>query len=298
MILFSERYKDKIDYGHGQAVDRICDDVTYEVKCKLSDVMQHFNQPITLHPHRYDDYEIKTDAFHQAIDDFNKKMGEEIVTTKMNVFDGYYNIFADTFTPHFFDIIELQYNKLKEDERPAFQQAIDEVFQDNDLPWVLHDGRMVKIDSCQFEMDLKNKALSLMKELKDAEPVFQSAYTELTDAAEALEKNDFQSAINNAEKSYESILKVIVGNDNGNAEMLINQYMKYVTIPETMTKEGFKGNVMKSLPFIRNNSGADHGAGSKTVVISKPMAKLAVNLACALDIYLIEEYKENYGESK
>ena len=288
MILFSERYKDKIDYGHGQAVDRICDDVTYEVKCKLSDVMHDFAEPQILHPNRYNNYEVTTDALEQARIIFDDKMGAPIA----------YNPINALFTPHMFDIIELQYNELTENERLAFQQAIDEVFQDNDLPWVLHDGRMVKIDSCQFEMDLKNKALSLMKELKDAEPVFQSAYTELTDAAEALEKNDFQSAINNAEKSYESILKVIVGNDNGNAEMLINQYMKYVTIPETMTKEGFKGNVMKSLPFIRNNSGADHGAGSKTVVISKPMAKLAVNLACALDTYLIEEYKDNYGESK
>jgi hypothetical protein len=47
---------------------------------------------------------------------------------------------------------------------------------------------------------------------------------------------------------------------------------------------------MMSLPYIRNNSGADHGAGEKVVVISKPMAKLAVNLAAALDTYLIEEY--------
>ena len=298
MILFSERYKDKIDYGHGQAVDRICDDVTYEVKCKLSDVLQHFDEPIVIHPHRYDNYEIRTDAFHEAIKNFNKIMGAEIITTKFNIFDDHYNPLSSSFTPYLFDIIELQYNELTENERLAFQQSIDEVFQDNDLPWVLHDGRMVKIDSCQFEMDLKNKALSLMKELKDAEPVFQSAYTELKQSVEALEKNDFQSAINNAGKSYESVLKVIVGNDKGNADALINQYMNYLTVPDTMTKEGFKGNVMKSLPFIRNNSGADHGAGSKTVVISKPMAKLAVNLACVLDTYLIEEYKVNYGENK
>lgn len=289
MILFSERYKDKIDYGYGQAVDRICDDVTYEVKCKLSNVMHDFAEPQILHPNRYNNYEVTTDALEQARIIFDDKMGAPIA----------YNPINALFTPHMFDIIELQYNELTENERLAFQQAIDEVFQDNDLPWVLHDGRMVKIDSCQFEMDLKNKALSLMKELKDAEPVFQSAYTELTDAAEALEKNDFQSAINNAEKSYESVLKVILGVDRGNAESLTTQYMNNLLIvPDTMDKSNFRLKVMTSLPCIRNHSGADHGAGSKTVVISKPMAKLAVNLACALDTYLIEEYKENYGESK
>ncbi len=48
---------------------------------------------------------------------------------------------------------------------------------------------------------------------------------------------------------------------------------------------------MMSLPFIRNNSGSDHGAGAKDIIISKPMAKLALNLAAALNTYLIEEYK-------
>lgn len=47
-----------------------------------------------------------------------------------------------------------------------------------------------------------------------------------------------------------------------------------------------------SLPYVRNNSGADHGAGAKEVVITKPMAKLAVNLAAALNIFLIDSYKD------
>ena len=50
-----------------------------------------------------------------------------------------------------------------------------------------------------------------------------------------------------------------------------------------------------SLPYVRNNSGSDHGAGAKSVMISKPMAKLAVNLAAALDTYLIEEYTERFS---
>ena len=54
---------------------------------------------------------------------------------------------------------------------------------------------------------------------------------------------------------------------------------------------------MMSLPYVRNNSGADHGAGAKEVVITKPMAKLAVNLAAALDTYLIEEYMQDTASS-
>ena len=107
---------------------------------------------------------------------------------------------------------------------------------------------------------------------------------------EALEKGDYQSAISNAGKSYESILKVILGADRGNADKLTKQYADSLLVfPDTMKADGFREKVMMSLPYVRNNSGADHGAGAKEVVISKPMAKLAVNLASALDTYLIEE---------
>lgn len=111
---------------------------------------------------------------------------------------------------------------------------------------------------------------------------------------EALEKGDYQSAISNAGKSYESILKVILGADRGNADKLTKQYADSLLVfPDTMKADGFREKMMMSLPYVRNNSGADHGAGAKEVVISKPMAKLAVNLAAALDTYLIEEYAES-----
>ena len=153
---------------------------------------------------------------------------------------------------------------------------------------------MIKIDSKQFEIDLKEKTLKVMEQLKDVEPKFQSAYIELVDAMEAYEKGDYQSVINNAGKSYESVLMVILGADRGNASQLAAQYASQVlTVPDTMKKNGFKDSVMMSLPFIRNNSGADHGAGAKQVVISKAMANLAINLASALNTYLIEEYVVN-----
>ncbi len=72
----------------------------------------------------------------------------------------------------------------------------------------------------------------------------------------------------------------------------------FLTVPETMTPSGFREKVMMALPYVRNNSGADHGAGAKEVKITKPMAKLAINLAAALDTYLIEEYAERLSNSE
>ena len=190
-----------------------------------------------------------------------------------------------------FSVVELQYENLSDKEQIAYSNTLNDFFKEYDFQWRILDGKLIKIDAQQFECDLKAKALEAMKELKDAEPKFQSAYTELTTSIEAFEKNDYQSAINNAGKSYESILKVILGADRGNADKLTNQYMdQFLSVPDTMTKAGFREKVMMSLPYVRNNSGADHGAGAKEVVISKPMAKLSINLAAALNTYLIEEY--------
>ena len=46
--------------------------------------------------------------------------------------------------------------------------------------------------------------------------------------------------------------------------------------------------VLMSLPIIRNKA-ATHGSGTTTREMSGPMANLAVDLACALDTYLIQE---------
>lgn len=70
-----------------------------------------------------------------------------------------------------------------------------------------------------------------------------------------------------------------------------------MALPEQMKPEGFKNSVMLSLPFIRNNTSAGHGAGANTTVVSKPMANLAVNFAAALNTYLIEEYSASEAKS-
>ena len=118
------------------------------------------------------------------------------------------------FTPYLFDLIELQYDELSdepENGKEGFRKEINETFRENDSPWLFADGRLVKIDSKQFEQDLKLKALEMLRELRDAEPAYQAAYDELMKAVEFLEKGDFAEAVGNAEKSYESVIKVICG---------------------------------------------------------------------------------------
>lgn len=298
-MIFAKRYKDLVFEPESDNIhDVICGEIDYKVRQKLVSVMQDFAEPMILHPDRYDhDNTIETDAFLYSCAQFNDIMGVPYIQVPpMEMFTPYAReVGLENWCVAFiFSVAELEYDNLSDGEKPEYSSALNAFFEEYDLPWKMLDGKMIKIDAQQFECDVKAKALAQMQELKDAEPKFQSAYTEFTTAVEALEKGDYQSAINNAGKSYESILKVILGADRGNADKLTNQYMdQLLSVPDTMIKSGFREKVMMSLPYVRNNSGADHGAGAKEVVITKPMAKLAVNLAAALDTYLIEEYAES-----
>lgn len=293
-MIFTKRYEELIFHAEECEIrDDICGDVDYNLRVRLVDIMVTFCEPMILRPNRYDLNDIlETNAFEYACSRFNDIMGKPyLLLNNIYILAGYCLSFI-------FSVVELQYENLSDKEKIAYSNTLNDFFKEYDFQWRILDGKLIKIDAQQFECDLKAKAVEAMKELKDAEPKFQSAYTELTTAIEAFEKGDYQSAINNAGKSYESVLKVILGADRGNADKLTNQYMEqFLSVPNTMKKEGFREKVMMSLPYVRNNSGADHGAGAKEVVISKPMAKLSINLAAALNTYLIEEYAASKGDT-
>jgi len=291
-MIFSQRYKDLIEYGYGESKDYICGEISYDAREAIVDCLLEFDEPFIIHPRRYDPtYEAYSSALDEALMKQDKLVKTNIFSNGFDVHRHRHIIMA-TFAPHLFNIIELQYAELSDSEKTPFQQAINAVFADNDIPWIMTDGRLVKIDAKQFEIDLRNKALMALHELTDSDPKFQAAYDELIKACEYLDRGEFGEAISNAGKSYESILKVICNLQRGNADKLTKEYVTNVldNLPASMTKEGFREKVLMALPFIRNNSSADHGAGATPAIISKPLAKLAINLAAALDTYLIEEY--------
>lgn len=289
-MIFSERYKDLVNALEGNLIiDKICgNNIDISIRKNLVYLLSTFNEPKIIQLDRYDTSNIaQTDAFFQALSKFLYKRNR----MQIDNIGAAMELISVQSLGNIFDVVELLYIELSELERVKYTKELNIFFDENNLPWRMLDGKMIKIDAQQFECDLKIKALAQLQELKDAEPKFQSAYTELMTAIETLDKGDFQSAINNAGKSYESVLKVILGADRGNADKLTKQYADSLLVfPDTMKADGFREKVMMSLPYIRNNSGADHGAGAKEVVISKPMANLAVNLAAALNTYLIEEY--------
>lgn len=295
-MIFSQRYKDFIEFGNGESKDEICGDIDFTVKQKIVKALEDFREPQKYHPNRYDSYEETTDALEIAANKVNDLVGYPVANLAAMDFNPMSDssvVLASMFTPFLFDLIELQYEALSDSEKEPFRMSVNAVLRDNDVPWIITDGVMIKIDAKQFEQDLKRKALEQLHELTDSAPVFQSAYDELIKAVEFFEKDNYAEAITNAGKSYESVMKIICGADRGNADALTQKILSdsHITLPTTMNVNGFREKVLMSLPFIRNNSAA-HGAGMNSEDLTRPLANLAVNLAAALDTYLIEEYSE------
>ena len=300
-MIFTQRYRDLIFNEKGEIIGGFCDEIEWEIKGKIAAIMTNFAEPQKFKPNRYDNYEVTTDALESAIHRLEENLGHPLIYIHQN-YSGYSDSeIAIQLTPTLFNIIELQFDELSINEKLEFQNEINQVFSDNEISWCLVDGKMTKIDSKQFELDLKIKTLSLMQELKDCEPKFKSAFEELMCACTHLEKENYSETISYSEKCYESVLKVICNVQKGNADKLTTQYIEHHSdnLPQTMTKKGFREKVLMSLPYIRNNSASDHGAGAEPVQITKEMAKLAFNMSASLCTYLIENYLQslNKGQS-
>ncbi len=295
--LFSKRYEELLQ---GESSWFGVDDgtVPYSVKVIIARVMEDFREPISFQPSRYDGYTVNTDALDLAIHKLNEHVDYQIVDLDMMCMGwgpDEIHALANVYTPHLFDLIELQYEKLSDDAengKGGFRREINGALREHDIPWLLVDGRLIKIDPGQFEQDLKLKTLSEMKELKDADPLYQGAFDELRKAVGFLGRGDYAEAVINAEKSYESVLKVICGpgSETEAANVLVRRLLEAgkLSLPEGLKPEAFRSNVLMSLPTIRNKAAA-HGSGATGCEVSGPMANLAVNLACALDTYFIQE---------
>lgn len=296
--LFSERYEELFQDESNWFGGDDGSSVPYSAKVLIARVMEDFREPISFQPTRYDSYTVDTDALDLAISELNEHVDYRVVDLDMMCIGSgldEVHALANVYTPHLFDLIELQYKKLSDDTengKGGFRNEINKVLREQDVPWIIVNGRLVKIDPKQFEQDLKLKTLGEMKELKDVCPLYQGAYDELRKAIDFLGRGDYAEAAINAEKSYESVLKVILGSEseteaaNGLTKHLLEAGK--LLLPEGLKPEAFQSSVLMSLPIIRNKAAA-HGSGATGCEMSRPMANLAVNLACALNTYLIQE---------
>lgn len=145
--LFSERYKELIQFGNGESVDNISGKVEYAAKKHLCKVMFEFAEPQRIQRNRYDSWTVNTDALSEAIGHLNEFMEFPVI----DLFPASFSpsppedLLASFFTPFVFDVIEYQYEELSSGEKGAFQSAINAVFQKDNVSFRLSDRGLVEL---------------------------------------------------------------------------------------------------------------------------------------------------------
>lgn len=283
--VFSKRYENLIND------DNFITEFSRDLKIKLTNFLYEFNEPALTRVSRYDSYEIETSAEYEALKVYFDMHGWN--SDDISKIDKQWYFTNETF--ELLDIVELWNDALSDSEKYPFQTEFNDLMEQFDMPWRLFDGRLIKIDSKQFEQDLRNKALLEMEQLSQMVPEFRNAYLEFLEACNNFTSKDNKYAILNACKSYESVLKVILNMTKGNADLLIKKFVEseYMnSLPSEVKVTGFQEKVLTSLPFLRNNL-AGHGNGQEVYEVPDSIAKLSVNLAATLNTYLIDQYKAN-----
>lgn len=145
--LFTERYKDLIQFGEGVATDKISAHVSETAKKHLCSIMFEFAEPQRVQRNRYDAWIDNTDALSEAILDLNNFMEVPVIDLKAASFSpcNSSELLAMYFTPFIFDLIEYQYDELSNGEKNPFMDAINASLQKDHVSFYLSDRGLVEI---------------------------------------------------------------------------------------------------------------------------------------------------------
>lgn len=188
------------------------------------------------------------------------------------------------------DVVEICYQMLADArDQLSLQAEINAAFEDEDTPWRMCDGMFIKLDSGFMEAQVLARAEQLM--LAEG---FEGAIDEFISARNNLVAGDYKGAILDACKSFESVLKTVLKREDGNASVLIREFADsgfLDDLPESY-RRSFAETVLNGLPYLRNRL-AGHGQGEDIIAVGKPYAQLALHLAGALILFVVEKYLES-----
>lgn len=208
---------------------------------------------------------------------------------------------------YIFDVIEVAFlfakNKIIESyenyevykEIMVIDDAIFELnyrFRENGLGYQFEYPYIIRVDSKFIHGEVVKPVLFLMND-----PIYTNADDEFLTAHEHYRQGRYEEAIVEANKAFESVMKVIHSKRDwdlpspANAKKLITSLMSRGLLPASMSNYFNNLNeVLAGLPVLRN-SNAGHGAGTEERKIPGYLAAYALHLAATNIVFLIETEK-------
>jgi len=197
------------------------------------------------------------------------------------------------------DAAELFYDLLLEDKQKyprslanpeKFQNELNRIFEDANLPWRMLEGRILKADSKWIEEEINEKVAELLHING-----FQGALEEFQKARTDLSTGDCKGAIHAANLAFESTMKGMLGVDQEKPGALIRKLIDIGIVPEYHEGflKAFEEHILRSVPIARNlEKGVGHGQGADVSDPPKSLAELAINMAGVLILYLMKRHLE------
>lgn len=283
---FSRRHQKAIDAG------TLSVDLPERVRVRIWKTLLHYDFSISYQPDPSDRWIENTTGLRELPEKLErvygmdgltgcKKVGRDPIDDELKPF------FFSCTGAEVFDIVELFFLDMFE-LKSEFQHDLNEALQDEGGHWILCDGYFLKLDSRWMEDYVLSQAHEFLGKGK-----FDGALDELREARNYLTAGEGKAATHAAAKSMESLLKALLGSEDGTAKILIDGLKEtdfFAELPEPLVR-GFGDNVLMALPFLRNKL-AGHGQGKEVVAVPHSFAELSVNLAGAFILFLIKRHLE------
>jgi hypothetical protein len=116
---------------------------------------------------------------------------------------------------------------------------------------------------------------------------FGKADSEFTSAVTDYRCGDYPDAITKANAAFESVLKIITGEQHKTAGDLIKELRKLTDVPGSLiTGADHLYKLMQAVPAVRNQQSSSHGGGAANNGPDRPLAQLILTLVAGFIVYL------------
>jgi HEPN domain-containing protein len=280
--IFSKRHKDRLKSGH------LSISLSSGTKQRILYVLEQFD----------DSYYETTEtgwnysrSFTQDLEaDLLREHGWEHLMAYLKDKQGMQKVGVQDFirsgAPHYiFDAIEL-FSHIIGDTRYDFQAAINKIFRDSRLPWLVSDGVILQVDS-ECMADVLACASRLFKAAG-----FEGANQEFQEARSYFDSGDFKGAIHHANLALESTMKAVLGIEKEKPGRLIRKMIDSGIIPSYYDEflENFE-QMLRTVNIARNEEkGAGHGQGAEVAQIPSHLAELVLNFCGSLVVFLVNHH--------
>lgn len=195
---------------------------------------------------------------------------------------------------HVLDAIEAWFEAAQEKPGREAEGEVNQLLAIQRSEWRFVNGSAIRIDSEYLHEEIVAGALRLMAEAGAA-----GAQEEFQAALAALSSGDCKKAVTEAHKSVESTMKCVLEKQTGNFGGLLAEVVKSGIVPQYYQE--FLVHFQKlALGAVkeRNLPGRGHGQGAEPQEVSPGLARFALHLAGAINVFLIERWLETKSDQE